>query len=571
MGKSTYIMTWKGFRLGGSAVDHDSQPQRSLSPGPSPVRHSEQIPRSTFTMGQLIPRFLESTASSPLAGEPQVAEPSPPNDHPTVSGIKSDHNAKQQSTLRNKFSLMRFRHASDPQLSASYQQAGTPPLPALPPPPTIITTSPTLNNMKPTPKRKNRFKLGPEKPVLGQAATLPRNHNHHNHTPNNSNASNGSSVRQFTGVDNSSTAPPSLRASHISFEEPGRLSTTSIRSGGPVRAHGDGGPLPGARFSESSRSDGSSADQVIYSRNAAVSSTSSLFRLPRLKRSHSPLFPLPVKVPPPGQAAQASEQNRPRTGEKKSRIYTDHNREHVPSLPSLPSPSQSSLGFGTPGTASPGIALFRKDSIASSHSTKSSTFPSAPARTTHRGRSSTMGSLADIQDDQHHSSPDLPPSSRTSTNTAIRKSFGDIFSIPNRFKHNHDHNGTGDASPNFVTPATPASIASKPNSFSFPRDMVSWPAREEDDTPATYLSRLDGTVRRGVIASILSQSAEEFYATALRKYMRGFSFFGDPIDMAIRKLLMEVELPKETQQIDRVLQSFADRYHECNPGIYASP
>ena len=31
---------------------------------------------------------------------------------------------------------------------------------------------------------------------------------------------------------------------------------------------------------------------------------------------------------------------------------------------------------------------------------------------------------------------------------------------------------------------------------------------------------------------------------------------------------MEVELPSETQQIDRVLQAFADRYHECNPFIY---
>lgn len=53
--------------------------------------------------------------------------------------------------------------------------------------------------------------------------------------------------------------------------------------------------------------------------------------------------------------------------------------------------------------------------------------------------------------------------------------------------------------------------------------------------------------------------------------MRGFKFFGDPLDMSIRKLLMEAELPKETQQIDRVLQAFANRYHECNPGIYASP
>jgi hypothetical protein len=43
------------------------------------------------------------------------------------------------------------------------------------------------------------------------------------------------------------------------------------------------------------------------------------------------------------------------------------------------------------------------------------------------------------------------------------------------------------------------------------------------------------------------------------------------MDMALRKLLMEAELPKETQQIDRFLQAFANRYHECNPGIYSSP
>ncbi|OAS99302.1 guanyl-nucleotide exchange factor, variant [Blastomyces dermatitidis ER-3] len=570
MGKFSYIMTWKGFRLGGTD-DHDSQLQQSLSPGSVPVRHSEQIPRSPLTMGQLIPRFSESTANSPLVGESKVVEPSspPPDEPPAASRSTSDHNAKQQMTLRNRFSLMRFRHASDPQLSVSYNEAGTPPpVPSLPPPPTIITTSPTLPIQKPAPKRKSRFKPSSEKPVSERAATMPGNYNH---TPNNSNASNGSSVRQFAGVDNWPTAPSSLRASHISFEEPGRLSTTSIRSGGPVRAHGDGGLLPGARLSESSRSDGSSAEYGVYSKNGASASTSSLFRLPRLKRSKGPLFPLPVKLPPQGQASQSSEFNRPQTGGgKKPHSSTDHNGEHAPSLPSLPSPSQSSLGFGTPGTSSPGTVLFRKDSIASAHSARSSTFPNAPGRISRRRRSSTMGSLPDIQDDPHHSSPNLAPSSRTPTNTGGRRSFGDFFAIPSRFKHSHDQNGTGNASPSFGAPATPASIASKSNSFSLGRDSASCPVREDNDTPAAYLSRLEGAVRRSTIASILSQSAEEFYATALRKYMRGFSFFGDPIDMAIRKLLMEVELPKETQQIDRVVQSFADRYHECNPGIYSS-
>ncbi|EEH07661.1 protein transporter sec73 [Histoplasma capsulatum G186AR] len=560
-------MTWKGFRFGGP-VGHDSQPQQSLSPAPVPVRHSEQIPRSTFTMGQLIPRLSESNANSPLVGESGIAERSHPHDNPpAASRNTSDHNAKQQISLRNRFSLMRFRHASDPQLSASYNETGTPPVPSLPPP-TIITTSPTFPNQTPAPKRMSMFKIGSEKPVSGHAATTPRNYNH---MPSNSNTSNGSSVQHFSGVDNSPTAPSSLRASHISFEEPGRLSTTSLRSGGAVRAHGDGGPVPGARFSESSRSDASSAEHGVYAKTSAAASTSSFFRLPRLKRSKGPLFPLPAKISPPGQASKLSESNRPQTGGNKSRSSTDHTHEHAPSLPSLPSPSQSSLGFGTPGTSSPGPALLRKDSIASAHSAKSSIFPNTRGRISRRQRSSTIGSLSDIQDGQHHSSPDLVPSNRTSTtNPSARKSFSDLFAIPARFKHNHDLNGTGDASPSFGAPGTPASIASKSNSVALGRDLVSFPAREEDDTPATYLSRLEGSVRRGAIASILSLSAEEFYATALRKYMRGFSFFGDPIDMAIRKLLMEAELPKETQQIDRVLQSFADRYHECNPGIFTS-
>jgi Sec7-like guanine-nucleotide exchange factor len=33
---------------------------------------------------------------------------------------------------------------------------------------------------------------------------------------------------------------------------------------------------------------------------------------------------------------------------------------------------------------------------------------------------------------------------------------------------------------------------------------------------------------------------------------------------------MECHLPKETQQIDRVMEAFAKRYHESNPDLFAS-
>ncbi|CAG8552158.1 12773_t:CDS:10, partial [Cetraspora pellucida] len=63
---------------------------------------------------------------------------------------------------------------------------------------------------------------------------------------------------------------------------------------------------------------------------------------------------------------------------------------------------------------------------------------------------------------------------------------------------------------------------------------------------------------------------DENEKTALKAYMESFDFEKDPIDIALRKLLMECHLPKETQQIDRVMEAFAKRYHELNPDLFAS-
>lgn len=52
--------------------------------------------------------------------------------------------------------------------------------------------------------------------------------------------------------------------------------------------------------------------------------------------------------------------------------------------------------------------------------------------------------------------------------------------------------------------------------------------------------------------------------------MARFDFKSDPLDVALRKLLMEVGLPRETQQIDRVVESFAGQYVESNPGLFTS-
>jgi len=97
------------------------------------------------------------------------------------------------------------------------------------------------------------------------------------------------------------------------------------------------------------------------------------------------------------------------------------------------------------------------------------------------------------------------------------------------------------------------------------------PIREEGETSTKYLEKLySSTISSNLIAGILSKTNDIFFQQVLRSYTRRFSFFGEPIDMSLRKFLLEVELPKETQQVDRVIQSFSNRYNECNPGIFFS-
>jgi hypothetical protein len=177
-----------------------------------------------------------------------------------------------------------------------------------------------------------------------------------------------------------------------------------------------------------------------------------------------------------------------------------------------------------------------------------------------------MGSLGGMSDDNPSPTPPNGFSGRNSTSTtAGRSSFSNLFSL-GRFRQNDLH-PSRHGSPAHGYTGTPGS--SHQNSLSISRETLVMPEREEGETPGRYLERIEANnVDKSVIASCLSKTDDQFLLSVLRSYMRKFAFFGDPIDMAIRKLLMQVELPKETQQIDRVLQGFADRYHECNPGIY---
>lgn len=105
-----------------------------------------------------------------------------------------------------------------------------------------------------------------------------------------------------------------------------------------------------------------------------------------------------------------------------------------------------------------------------------------------------------------------------------------------------------------------------------PMDNLVLPERIPDETVEQYLHRVKESVGiGGAVAAVLSKSGDPFHKDALKAYMDSFYFKDDPIDMALRKFLMYAKLPKETQQIDRVLEGFAASYHKANPNIFLDP
>ncbi|CRG90546.1 Protein transport protein sec73 [Talaromyces islandicus] len=512
------------FMLPTNAARHSEHaPRPSVSPAAGDRRQSESGPRPQRRDSHLDDGSMDETE---------------PYKHDNANGYNSTVQAfaagPTPTAKRNRFSVLRFRHASDPQLSATFarNEPDVPPVPEMPPPPTIITTAPTTaSNLDKSARKPGLLIRKKSREAFGFGNTQDSGH---------------------------AKGPYSqaLAGSSAINEEPGRLSTSSYRSG-PIHRQ----PDSDNRFSESSRSEQSSGDRG--STRSINSHPKKKFSMLRLKRSRGPLFPLPVKLLPPGSDTSTNGRRSPISNED-GRPSIDPVTPDGDRVSPLPSPTQSSVKLSSPRAINP-PRLFRKDSTTSAHSTAS-----AKARQG-RGRSSTLNSLIDAarsEDDPHNSSTNLA-SGRNSTSTTGRKSFGDIFNISNKLRQNPDLSYTRDGRASPRPPGTPGSD-SKHASNSASQDKVSYPERTEDDTPATYLSKLQEAVHRGSIATILSKSDDEFFKVALRKFMRTFAFFGEPIDMAIRKLLMAVELPKETQQIDRFLQSFSDRYYECNPGIFAS-
>ncbi|KAG0344265.1 hypothetical protein BG004_004607 [Podila humilis] len=95
--------------------------------------------------------------------------------------------------------------------------------------------------------------------------------------------------------------------------------------------------------------------------------------------------------------------------------------------------------------------------------------------------------------------------------------------------------------------------------------LSAWP-----ETPRQFLDRLKETVSKAELGNVLSKGSDPFHQAVLRTHMESFDFRRDPIDMALRKFLLDFHFPKEAQQIDRVLEAFAYWYHACNPHLFRS-
>ncbi|KAF5382956.1 hypothetical protein D9757_006388 [Collybiopsis confluens] len=118
---------------------------------------------------------------------------------------------------------------------------------------------------------------------------------------------------------------------------------------------------------------------------------------------------------------------------------------------------------------------------------------------------------------------------------------------------------------------TPAVISPSPLRVSTTSKPVPVPKPQiDEESPEGYLQRLMGSVSRAEIGGVLASSGHDFHVQALRSYIGRFDFANDPLDVALRRLLMDVGLPRETQQIDRVMEAFASRYYQLHPGLFTS-
>ncbi|XP_053125338.1 PH and SEC7 domain-containing protein 1-like isoform X1 [Hemicordylus capensis] len=86
---------------------------------------------------------------------------------------------------------------------------------------------------------------------------------------------------------------------------------------------------------------------------------------------------------------------------------------------------------------------------------------------------------------------------------------------------------------------------------------------------AARLYRLDG-FKRSQVASFLRKN-NEFSRQVAEAFLSFFQFSGKTLDQALRLFLKAFVLTGETQERERILRHFSQRYHACNPEAFLGP
>ena len=301
-------------------------------------------------------------------------------------------------------------------------------------------------------------------------------------------------------------------------------------------------------------------------RNTEATDTKSFFRFPRRKKASS------ISRSDDGHRSSTSRANSMETSRASSQV----NRSPFDNLfrPSLSARSSTTSVLARDEPHSPGAPP--KISISASGS---------PSRDLHTPVESRSGrnSARSVRSTRSIAISDRTPTTRTSETFDKIKSRGrsltyggpekgalatrpnKFFSI-NRLRRDQDEVGLFKVISRDRSPLPPPSSPGRTDLES----IRSLPPPIDGETPFQFLARLEAKLPRAVIAPLLATFDDVLHHECLQLYMQSFDFVNDPLDMALRKFLMDTHLPKETQQIDRVLNAFAERYQICNPRLFDS-
>ncbi|XP_042002485.1 brefeldin A-inhibited guanine nucleotide-exchange protein 5-like isoform X2 [Salvia splendens] len=97
--------------------------------------------------------------------------------------------------------------------------------------------------------------------------------------------------------------------------------------------------------------------------------------------------------------------------------------------------------------------------------------------------------------------------------------------------------------------------------------LISSQVVEQNPASVAQFLRHTPDLDKAMIGDYLGQH-EKFPKAVLRAYVESINFSGMELDMAIHEFLKGFELPGEAQMIDRIMETFSERYCTDNPGLF---